>query len=87
MGYTLSTMREGSRDYFYRKLDEHFPGMKQRYEKAYGDSYECLSPNHAMLTEIFTSECQKHGMLCRADDIFGYLHAFEKKERQASLFA
>lgn len=32
-----TTMREGSRDYFYRKLDEYFPGMKQRYIRTFGD--------------------------------------------------
>ena len=25
------TLRDGDRQYFYRKLDEHFPGMKERY--------------------------------------------------------
>ena len=25
------TLRAGNREYFYRKQDEHFPGMKERY--------------------------------------------------------
>ena len=29
-----------NRQYFYAKLDEHFPGMKERYRKTYGNAYE-----------------------------------------------
>ena len=81
-----TTMRDGSRDYFYRKLDEHFPGMKQKYIRAFGGSYECLSPNNARLTEILKNECRKHDILCRPDDVFGYMREFEVKDPQLSLF-
>jgi len=81
-----TTMREGSRDYFYKKLDERFPGMKQRYIKTFGGSYECLSPNNARLTEILQDECRRHGILSRPDDVFGYLRKFEAMERQMTLF-
>jgi len=81
-----TTMREGSRVYFYKKLDEFFPGMKQRYMQAYGDSDECLSPNNAALMDIFRDVCVRHGILWRTDDVFGYLRRFEVKERQMSMF-
>ena len=81
-----TTMREGSRDYFYKKLDEHFPGMKQRYIKTFGGSYECLSPNNDRLTEIFRDECRRHEILFKPEDVFGYLHKFETKELQMTLF-
>ena len=81
-----TTMREGSRDYFYRKLDEHFPGIKQQYIKTFGSSYECLSPNNAMLTKVLHDKCQQHGILHNSDDVFGYLRKFEVKDRQISLF-
>ncbi|MDR1736049.1 MAG: radical SAM protein, partial [Oscillospiraceae bacterium] len=35
------TLREGNREYFYAKLDAHFPGMKQRYIKTFGNAYQC----------------------------------------------
>lgn len=38
------TLREGSREYFYAQLDRHFPGLKERYIRTYGDAYELLSP-------------------------------------------
>ena len=80
------TMREGNRDYFYKKLDEYFPGMKQRYIKAFGSGYECLSPNNDRLTGIFRDECRRHSILCRSDDVFEYIRKFESKERQMTLF-
>ena len=81
-----TTMRAGSRDYFYKKLDEHFPGMKERYIQVFGSSYECLSPNSAKLTEILRENCEQHEILYRTDDVFGYMRRFEKKSRQFSLF-
>ena len=81
-----TTLREGDREYFYAKLDAHFPGTKQWYIRAFGNSYECRSPNHPRLNEIFRDTCKAHGILYRPDDVFGYLRAFETKERQLSLF-
>ncbi|HHY64919.1 MAG TPA: radical SAM protein, partial [Clostridiaceae bacterium] len=81
-----TTMREGSREYFFGKLDEHFPGMKQRYIRTYGMSYECMSPNNQRLYEIFKDVCLRHDILYRPDEVFGYLKKFEIKERQISLF-
>jgi len=81
-----TTMRDGSRDYFYEKLDEHFPWVKQQYIRTFGDSYECPSPNNHRLMEIFRKECRKHKILYRIDDVFAYMQKFEKKEQQLSLF-
>ena len=81
-----TTMREGSRDYFYRKLDEHLPGMKERYIQAFGDKYECKSPNQSQLWAIFKAECERHGILYRMNDVFEYMWKFESKTGQMSLF-
>ena len=81
-----TTMREGSREYFYSKLDEHFPGMKQRYIDTFGNSYHCLSPNNDKLTEIFQTECHRHNILHRQSDVFEYLYKFETKEQQLTMF-
>lgn len=80
------TLREGDREYFYSKLDENFPGMKQRYVKTFGNSYECSSPNNDSLWAVFEDVCQKHGIIYNANEVFAYLHHFEEKERQISLF-
>ena len=81
-----TTMREGSRDYFYRKLDEYFPGMKQKYIRTFGNSYECPSPNSSQLLRIFKEECQKHDILHKTDEVFEYMYNFELDTGQLSLF-
>ena len=80
------TLREGDREYFYAALERDFPGMKQRYIRAFGNAYVCNSPNNAKLMRLFTQECKKHGILHRTDDVFRYLWQFETKEKQLSLF-
>jgi len=45
------TLRKGSREYFYNELDSSFPGMKQKYEKAFGEQYQCDSPQSRKLYE------------------------------------
>lgn len=37
------TQREGQREYFHQKLDEHFPGIRQKYEQQFGSNYECAA--------------------------------------------
>lgn len=82
------TLREGSREYFYAKLDEHFPGLKQKYHRRYGYSYEIMSDNNDKLMDIFHSECKKNNIICDNDEVFAYLHTFEDKQQpeQISLF-
>jgi len=81
-----TTMREGSRDYFYKKLDEHFPGMKQKYIRTFGNAYECQSPNSAQLSRIFKEECNKHGILYGPNKVFDYIYKFDDKTEQLSMF-
>jgi len=82
------TLREGNRDYFYGKLDEHFPDMKERYIRTFGNSYECTSPNAQRLYSVFKELCHKHDIIYKPNDVFGYLAEFESKmeKRQLSLF-
>jgi DNA repair photolyase len=39
------TLRKGSREYFYKKLDENFPGIKDKYIFHFRDNYICNSLN------------------------------------------
>ena len=81
-----TTMREGSRDYFYKNLDIYFPGMKQQYIKAFKNNYECLSPNNEKLNDIFVNFCQKNHIMFKTNEVFSYLHQYEIKSQQISLF-
>ncbi len=82
------TLREGNREYFYKKLDEHFPGLKEKYQKKYGYSYEINSDNNNELMTLFNDICKKNNIEYRVDKVFAYLHEFEDKNenKQISLF-
>lgn len=79
------TLREGDREYFYAALDRLFPGLRQRYERTFGLSYEIASPNAKRLWEIFRSECEKNGIEWRTENLFGYLSQIDEEE-QLTLF-
>lgn len=76
------TLREGNREYFYKKLDEHFPGLKEKYARLYGNSYEVTSPKNNELMKIFISYCRKLGIMHSPSQIFGYLHEFKENDEQ-----
>jgi len=82
------TLREGNREYFYSRLDRHFPGIKERYIREYKNSYMLESPNSSKLMRFFHRYCEKHGIMHNNDQIFEYLNTFEDKslEEQYSLF-
>lgn len=56
------TLRDRQRDYFYSRLDERFPGLRRYYEQAFGDRYDCVSPNAKRLNEVLQSECDRLGL-------------------------
>lgn len=57
------TLRDGDREYFYKALDKHFPGIKNKYIRTYGNAYDIPSPNNEKLLEIFKEVCVKNGMI------------------------
>ena len=61
--YMGMTLRHGSREYYYQRLDEHFPGVKDMYVKRFGNRYSCISPRMKKLWNIFTAECERLGLL------------------------
>jgi len=81
------TLRAGNREYFYRHLDRHFPGLKAEYIRRYGDAYMLDSPHSRELMGLFHRRCQSAGILHNNDQIFQYLSQFEEKTMpQMSLF-
>ncbi len=73
------TLREGNREYFYEKLDEHFPGLKKEYAKRYGFQYEVPSPDNDRLSRIFHDICEKNGLVHDIDRLFAYFHEFPER--------
>lgn len=79
------TLRQNQRDWYYKKLDEHFPGLRQKYIKQFGNAYECRSPKAKALWKLFQRECDRLGILYKMEDIIkGYKQGYG--DSQLSLF-
>lgn len=79
------TLREGNREYFYRQLDIHFPRLKERYIREYGNNYMVDSPRSTELMRLFHRICEENGILHNNDQIFEYLRKFEEKNAAEQL--
>lgn len=51
------TMRANQRDHFYEKIDTLFPGIKDKYIRAFGGEYSCNSGRLKELRSLFINEC------------------------------
>lgn len=79
------TLRQNQREWYYKKLDELFPGLKQKYINQYGNSYQCTSPKANKLWYLLKRECESLGMLYKMKDI---VNAYKQwyKYTQITLF-
>lgn len=82
------TLRDGDRQYFYKNLDLNFPGMKEKYMRAYGNAYIIPSPNGRHLMKICAETCRENKIEINEKKIFEYMRTFEDKRsgKQISLF-
>jgi len=53
------TLRDRQREYYYSKLDEHFPNLKRRYAAQFQNRYDCSAQDRRKLRELFYKECKK----------------------------
>lgn len=80
------TLREGDREHFYNALDRNFPGLKEKYQKRYGYSYQLSSDRSSELMTLFQEKCQNNNIVWEIDTCFQYLHHFPEKYTQLTLF-
>ena len=80
------TLRDGNREYFYRGLDRHFPGLKERYIQTYGNAYEVSSPRSMELLKLFHETCEARRIWHDNDVIFRYMGQLVDKSEQLSFF-
>lgn len=59
------TLRDRQRDYFYAALDQHFPGLSDRYRHRYGDQYGCNSDRAARLGQVCSELVARYGLATR----------------------
>jgi DNA repair photolyase len=53
------TLRDRQREYYYDRLDEHFPGLRAAYERRYGGRYGCEAPGAAALSTAVREACSR----------------------------
>jgi DNA repair photolyase len=53
------TLRDRQRDYYYAKLDQHFPGLRKEYEKRFGNQYFAPARDLPQLEAHFQNLCQE----------------------------
>ena len=80
------TLRDGDREYFYEALDKHFPGMKERYIRRYGNAYELPSPDSKELMRMFHEICKENNIISRPSECFAYMSELPEKYTQMSIF-
>lgn len=80
------TLREGDREYFYKALDRHFPGMSRKYQQRYGNAYNIPSENNKELMKLFIEKCKENHMEYEVGKCFQYLREFPDKYEQLKLF-
>jgi len=80
------TLREGDREYFYAALDKHFPNLKERYIKTYGNAYELPSPANDSLMSIFYKICRENNIMSKPEQCFKYMTELPDKYQQMSIF-
>lgn len=81
------TLREGDREYYYAKLDQYFPGLKQKYIDTYGwNAYELTSPNAQKLDRYFKEFCVENKIIIGWDEVFAFMRKFPEKNIQRELF-
>ena len=72
------TLREGNREYFFRKLDEHFPGLKARYVREFHNWYDFSRAGTEPLWRLFHEICEAHGIMHDNNRIFAWINDMER---------
>ena len=92
------TLREGNREYFYAALDRLSQrqvvstgsttgNLKERYQKTFGYSYMCSSPQERELMLYLSQQCRRNNIILGTDSVFKWLEEFpEGDPLQPSLF-
>jgi len=59
------TLRDRQRLYYYERLDELFPGLRAKYERRFGEQYNCQANDARHLYETLGRLCDEYGIATR----------------------
>jgi DNA repair photolyase len=79
------TLRDRQRTYYYEKLEALFPGLRPRYEKAFGRSYSAPARNSRQLQLVFAKLCEDLGIKTKMP-VFAPRKRVHENKNQPSLF-
>jgi len=74
------TLRDRQRDHFYQQLDRIFPGVRNKYQNAFGNRYFAIAQRAARLQIVYEELCSRFG-LATSMPIF-----LPKRDTQLTLF-
>lgn len=60
------SLRDRQRAYYYAQLDRLFPGLRQKYERRFGNQYGCKANNADRLYRMFKTLCEQFNLQMRA---------------------
>lgn len=80
------TLRLNQREYFYERLDELFPKMREKYTKIFGNNYKCGSPRYNELMSLYHEKCRNLGLLSHMSDIRKAYKSGYYDDEQMTLF-
>ena len=80
------SLRDGNREYFYKKLDNHFPGLKEKYIGEFGDKPYAISPNNVEILNIIRKKSKQNNLMYKQKDLEEFFSKFPEKEFQSTLF-
>ena len=78
------SLRDRQRSYYYEKLDRHFPGLRQQYERRYGEKYSAPVPNSERLEQYFHEQRQRLHLLADMPKFTPVKIEKPRKDRQLS---
>ena len=65
------TLRDRQRAYYFDQLDQHFPGLSEKYKFTYGNQYSCGSKEAKQLMQHLVFACEKYGIQYKMKEIIG----------------
>lgn len=80
IGWMGMTLRDRQRDYYYQKLETHFPELRKKYEARYGNQYSASAPDGMALYNHFKAKCREEKIPVKMDFFK------DDKPQQLSLF-
>ncbi len=59
------SLRDRQRAYYYDQLERLFPGLREQYERRYGERYSAPAPNAKALEQVFQEACTRYSLETR----------------------